>query len=185
MVTSNRLRPPALLAKMAATADQVSDGRVILGIGAGGSRVADPAGRELVEREFAANGIDVVAPREAVEALGEACTVIRRLWTETEALDFEGRHYRLRGAVCEPKPVQRPNPPILIGAGRSAWCSAPPTATPSATSTPIDSPDLRRQRWLDGRRTDKEKASNPAGMGTPAISTSRGATRWIVWTEVS
>jgi len=117
IVTSNRLRPPTVLAKMAATVDHISRGRLVLGIGGGGSRVADPAGMELVQREFDAYGIDIVSAVEALGALGEACTIIRRMWTETEPFDFDGRYYRLRGTICEPKPVQQPHPPILIGAG--------------------------------------------------------------------
>jgi alkanesulfonate monooxygenase SsuD/methylene tetrahydromethanopterin reductase-like flavin-dependent oxidoreductase (luciferase family) len=117
IVTSNRLRPPAVLAKMAATVDQISKGRLIFGIGAGGSRVADPAGLELVQREFGAYGIPVVSPAEAVGALAETCAIVRRMWTETQPFDFEGRYYQLKGAVCEPKPVQKPRPPIMIGAG--------------------------------------------------------------------
>lgn len=116
IVTSNRLRPPTLLAKMAATVDQISGGRLIFGIGAGGSRVADPAGRELVEREFNAYGIEVVSPSQAAGALAEACTIIRRMWVESEAFDFAGRYYQIKSMICEPKPVQRPYPPILIGA---------------------------------------------------------------------
>ncbi len=115
IVSSNRLRSPAMLAKMAATVDQIAGGRLILGIGAGGSRVADPAGLALVERELNAFGVGVVSPADAIEALGEAVAIIRRLWSEPEPFDIEGRHYRLRGAICEPKPVQRPSPPILIG----------------------------------------------------------------------
>lgn len=116
ILTSNRLRPPTVLAKMAATTDIISGGRLILGIGAGGFRVPDPAGMELVQREFGAYGIDIVSAADAIGALGEACTIIRRMWTETEPFDHEGRFYHLRGAVCEPKPVQKPGPPILIGA---------------------------------------------------------------------
>lgn len=116
IVTSNRIRPPAVLAKMAATVDQVSGGRLIFGIGAGGSAGSDPIGLALVQREFEAYGIDIVSTGEAIGALGEALTIIRRLWTETEPFDFDGRYYRLRGAIGEPKPVQRPGPPILIGA---------------------------------------------------------------------
>lgn len=116
IVTSNRIRPPAVLAKMAATVDQISGGRLIFGIGAGGSAVADPAGRALVERELGAYGIEVVSPAEATAALGEAVTIIRRLWSEAEPFDFHGRFYHLTGAIGEPKPVQRPGPPILIAA---------------------------------------------------------------------
>src|ERR1035438_5636700 len=116
MVTSNRLRPPAVLAKMAATVDIIAGGRLQFGIGAGGSAVTDPVGLQMVHREYDAYGIDVVAPGQAVGALGEACALIKRLWTEDEPFDFDGRHYRLKGPICEPKPVQRPGPPMLIGA---------------------------------------------------------------------
>jgi alkanesulfonate monooxygenase SsuD/methylene tetrahydromethanopterin reductase-like flavin-dependent oxidoreductase (luciferase family) len=117
IVTSNRIRPPAVLAKMAATVDIISGGRLILGIGAGGSALADPGYAQMVHREYDAYGIDVVPPGEAVAALDEACTIIRRLWREDEPFDFDGRCYRLAGAICEPKPVQRPGPPVMIGAG--------------------------------------------------------------------
>ncbi len=117
VVTSNRIRPPAVLAKMAATVDQISDGRLVFGIGAGGFAVSDPAGLALVHRELDAYGIDVVSAGEAIGALAEACTIVRRMWAEDAPFDFEGRYYHLKGAICEPKPVQRPRPPILIGAG--------------------------------------------------------------------
>jgi alkanesulfonate monooxygenase SsuD/methylene tetrahydromethanopterin reductase-like flavin-dependent oxidoreductase (luciferase family) len=115
IVTSNRLRPPAVLAKMAATVDVISGGRLVFGLGAGGSAVADPVGREMVEREYGAYGIDVVTPGAAVGALGESLAIARRLWTETEPFDFAGTHYRLTGAVCEPKPV-RAHLPVMVGA---------------------------------------------------------------------
>jgi alkanesulfonate monooxygenase SsuD/methylene tetrahydromethanopterin reductase-like flavin-dependent oxidoreductase (luciferase family) len=106
-----------VLAKMAATVDVISGGRLVFGIGAGGSAVSDPAGREMVRREFDAYGIDIVPPRDAIGALAEACSIVKLMWTEEQPFDFEGRFYKLQGAVCEPKPVQRPRPPILIGAG--------------------------------------------------------------------
>jgi alkanesulfonate monooxygenase SsuD/methylene tetrahydromethanopterin reductase-like flavin-dependent oxidoreductase (luciferase family) len=115
IVTSNRIRPPAVLAKMAATVDQIADGRLIFGIGAGYARTADPAITAIAEREYGAYGIDVVSVMDAIEALGEALAIFRRLWTESTPFDFEGTHYRLTGAICEPKPVARL--PILIGAG--------------------------------------------------------------------
>jgi alkanesulfonate monooxygenase SsuD/methylene tetrahydromethanopterin reductase-like flavin-dependent oxidoreductase (luciferase family) len=112
IVTSNRLRSPTLLAKMAATVDQIAGGRLVLGIGAGGSRVA---GQNPAVREFEAYGVPLVSPGEAVGDLAQSCDVIRRMWTEPEPFDFDGPTIRLRGAVCEPKPVQKPHPPILIG----------------------------------------------------------------------
>src|SRR5580658_4304562 len=117
IVTSNRIRPPALLAKMAATVDIISGGRLILGIGAGGSLMRDPAYQELVHREYDAYGIGLVPAGEAVAALGEACVIMKRMWGEDKPFDFGGRCYQLKGAICEPKPVQRPHPPIMIGSG--------------------------------------------------------------------
>lgn len=112
MVTSNRFRPPAMLAKIAATVDIVSDGRLDFGIGAG-SRPSHPAAR----REYEANGLPYHDFAHSVEALAEACVVIRRLWKEDVPFDFHGNHLQLSGALCNPKPVQR-HPPIVIG-GRS------------------------------------------------------------------
>lgn len=110
MVTSNRFRPPAVLAKIAATVDAVSGGRLEFGIGAG-SRPGVPVAR----REYAAHGLPFHDAAHAVGSLAEACTIIRRLWTETAAFDFQGDYHRLSGAFCSPKPVQRPHPPILVG----------------------------------------------------------------------
>ncbi len=114
LVTSNRFRPPAVLAKIATTVDVVSDGRLEFGIGAG-SRTSIPEAR----REYDAHGLPYLDFRDSVDALAEACTVIKRLWTETEPFDFDGRHIHLTGAFANPKPVQQPHPPILI-AGRTA-----------------------------------------------------------------
>jgi alkanesulfonate monooxygenase SsuD/methylene tetrahydromethanopterin reductase-like flavin-dependent oxidoreductase (luciferase family) len=114
LVTSNRFRPPALLAKIATTVDIVSGGRLDFGIGAG-SRPGHPIAR----REYAAHGLPFHDFTHSVEALAEACTVIRRLWTETEPFDFHGHHVQLTGAFGNPKPVQQPHPPIMIG-GRTA-----------------------------------------------------------------
>ena len=114
LVTSNRFRPPAMLAKIAVTVDIVSDGRLNFGIGAG-SRPSHP----LARREYDGNGLPYHDFAHSVADLAEACTVIRRLWTETEPFDFDGSHVRLAGAFGNPKPVQHPHPPILIG-GRAA-----------------------------------------------------------------
>jgi alkanesulfonate monooxygenase SsuD/methylene tetrahydromethanopterin reductase-like flavin-dependent oxidoreductase (luciferase family) len=113
MVTSNRFRPPAMLAKIAATVDAVCGGRLEFGIGAG-SRPSVPFAR----REYEANGLPYHDAAYAVGSLAEACTIIRRLWTEDKPFDFHGTYYDLTGAWCNPKPLQRPHPPILIG-GRS------------------------------------------------------------------
>ena len=115
LVTSNRFRPPAMLAKIAATVDIVSGGRLDFGIGAG-SRTSIPWAR----REYDANGLPYHDAAYAVGSLAEACTVIRRLWTSDEPFDFDGSYLHLTGAFCNPKPVQRPYPPIMIGGAASA-----------------------------------------------------------------
>jgi alkanesulfonate monooxygenase SsuD/methylene tetrahydromethanopterin reductase-like flavin-dependent oxidoreductase (luciferase family) len=102
-----------MLAKIASTVDVVSGGRLEFGIGAG-SRPDILWAR----REYEAHGLPYHDFGHSVGSLAEACTVIRRLWTEAEPFDFDGTYLHLTGAFCNPKPVQRPHPPILIG-GRS------------------------------------------------------------------
>ena len=104
MVTGNTYRNPAVLAKMATTVDILSHGRLNFGIGTAWS-----------EREHQAYGIVFPPPGERIRRLGEACEVIRRLWTEA-VVSFEGRYYQLNQAYCEPKPAQKPHPPFAIGA---------------------------------------------------------------------
>lgn len=115
LVTSNRFRPPAVLAKIATTVDIVSGGRLDFGIGAG-SRPSHP----LARREYDGHGLPYHSQDDAVAALAEALTVIRRLWTEEQPFDFDGEHVELKGAFGNPKPVQRPHPPIMIGGRASA-----------------------------------------------------------------
>ncbi len=103
MVASNANQTPALLAKRAATLDIISHGRLEFGLGAGG-----------VEREHTAYGTDLFPAGERVRRLGEACEIIRRMWTEP-VVNFEGRYYHLSETYCEPKPVQKPTPPFVIG----------------------------------------------------------------------
>ena len=114
LVTSNRVRPPALLAKIATTVDHVSGGRLDFGIGVG-SRPDHP----LARREYLAHGLPFHDTAHAVANLDEALTVIKRLWTSPSPFDVAGPTVQLTGAFGNPKPVQRPHPPIMIG-GRSA-----------------------------------------------------------------
>jgi len=118
LVSSNRVRSPALLAKIAATTDVISGGRLVVGLGVGGTQ--QPAGAGGVPgdnpalAEYAAYGIPLVTPGEGIARLDEACELLRRMWTG-EVFDFDGRYDTLRQAVCMPRPVQRPGPPLLIG----------------------------------------------------------------------
>lgn len=105
MVTGNTYRHPAVLANMAATLDVISAGRLNLGIGAG-----------WFSPEHEAYGIELPTLKERFDRFDEAVEVIHLLLTE-DAADFEGDHYRLQSAHCEPKPVQQPSPPLVIGGG--------------------------------------------------------------------
>src|SRR5579859_7439646 len=103
MVTCNGYRHPALLAKMASTVDVLSHGRLNFGIGAG-----------WYEHEYRAYGYDYPDAPERLRYLREAVQVIRTMWTQEEAA-FEGKYYQVRGAINQPKGVQKPHIPLLIG----------------------------------------------------------------------
>jgi F420-dependent oxidoreductase-like protein len=105
LVGCNGYRLPPLVAKMAASLDHISGGRLEFGIGAG-----------WYEQEFLAYGYEFPAVRTRLAQLEEALEIFKRMWTEEKAT-FEGRHYRVRGAWCNPKPRQKPYPPIMIGGG--------------------------------------------------------------------
>lgn len=103
MVTCNSYRHPALLAKMASTVDVLSQGRLNFGIGAG-----------WYEHEYRAYGYAYPSAPERLRHLGEAVQVILTLWTQEEA-HFEGKYYHVHGAINQPKGVQQPHIPLLIG----------------------------------------------------------------------
>ncbi len=105
IVTCNGYRNPALLAKMASTVDVLSHGRLNLGIGAG-----------WYEQEYLAYGYPFPDTRERLRRLGEAIQVILAMWTQEEAT-FEGTYYQVKGAINQPKGVQKPHIPLLIGGG--------------------------------------------------------------------
>ena len=105
LVLCNSYRNPALLAKMAASLDVVSNGRLVLGMGAG-----------WMDEEYRAYGYPFPSARVRIEQLEESLQVIKRLFTEPCA-SFQGKYYQLDEAYNRPAPVQQPHPPILIGGG--------------------------------------------------------------------
>lgn len=133
LVTGNTYRHPAILAKIATTLDVISNGRLEFGIGTG-----------WYEPEHEMFGLSLGSVRERCERLDEALQVIRSLWTQRETT-FAGRHYRLQAAVHEPKPVQRPHPPIVIaGAGEKRLL--PIVARHADGWTSFGSPDVYRHK---------------------------------------
>jgi F420-dependent oxidoreductase-like protein len=102
-VTCVQYRPPAYLAKIAACVDVASGGRLNVGLGSG-----------WFEEEFRAYGYDFRTVGGRLRRLEEAIEVLARMWSD-ELANYEGRHFRLVDAVCEPKPLQKPRPPIWIG----------------------------------------------------------------------
>jgi len=102
LVTGNTYRHPVLLAKMAMTVDHLSGGRLEFGIGA--------AWAEIEHEMYGIEGLD-----HRVGMLSESLRIIKSLWTE-ERTNFDGRYYHLKDAIANPKPIQKPYPPIWIGA---------------------------------------------------------------------
>jgi F420-dependent oxidoreductase-like protein len=105
LVTGIIYRYPSVLAKMAATLDVLSKGRLFMGIGAAWN-----------QEESFAYGISFPPTKERLLRLEEAIQIIRKMWTEEEpAAIFNGKYYQINNAYCNPKPVQKPSPPIMVG----------------------------------------------------------------------
>ena len=104
LVTGIIYRYPSVLAKIAATLDVLSKGRLFMGIGAAWN-----------EQESLAYGISFPSNQERLLRLEEAIQVIRKMWTEEPNASFEGKYYQIKNAYCNPKPMQKPSPPILVG----------------------------------------------------------------------
>ena len=105
LVTGITYRHPSVLAKMAATLDVLSKGRLFMGIGAAWN-----------QEESLAYGIPFFPNKERLVRLEEAIQIIRKMWTEEEpAASFNGKYYQINNAYCNPKPIQKPSPPIMVG----------------------------------------------------------------------
>ena len=133
LVCGNTYRHPAVLTKQAATIDNVSGGRLVLGLGAGWQ-----------EREHTAYGIPFFTVKQRLDMFEEACQVVKALTTEDLA-NFEGHYYQLHDAPLSPKPIQRPLPLLVGGGARSARSG-------SRRSTPTNGTagDARRAGPQDG-----------------------------------
>ncbi|NHK31576.1 MAG: TIGR03560 family F420-dependent LLM class oxidoreductase [Asgard group archaeon] len=103
LVTCNSYRYPTILAKIAATVDMISNGRLFFGFGAGWKEI-----------EYNAYGIAFPSTKERLYQMEEAIEIIKKLWTEPK-VTYEGKYYQVKDAFSAPKPVQKPWPPIMIG----------------------------------------------------------------------
>lgn len=175
LVSSNTFRHPALLLKEAVTVDHVSRGRLTLGLGSGWH-----------EDEHRRYGIPLPAPRERVDRLEEAVTMLHLLMSQ-ERTTFTGQYYRLDDAPLQPRPVQRPRIPILIAAHRArmlriaaryadqwdTFATLPGTAT-DGLAVPVadriraldeaclalgrDPSEIRRSTWAEGDVLESEQS---------------------------
>ncbi|MFS0885922.1 LLM class F420-dependent oxidoreductase [Aeromicrobium sp. 179-A 4D2 NHS] len=103
LVTGVTYRHPGLLAKIATTLDVLSGGRAILGLGAA-----------WYEREHHGLGVPYPDMKERFERLEETLQIVHQMWSDNDG-PYEGRHYRLAETICQPRPIQQPHPPILLG----------------------------------------------------------------------
>ena len=134
MVSPATFRRPSILARMVATVDHISGGRVELGLGAGWNQA-----------EHDAYGFPFPDLGERVGILEEQLEIIHRQWTE-DAFSFEGRHYRLDHSRAEPKPVQRPHPPIVIGGAAGPRVARLAARWADEYNTTFASPESCRER---------------------------------------
>jgi F420-dependent oxidoreductase-like protein len=104
LVTGIIYRHPSILAKVGATLDVLSKGRLFMGVGAAWN-----------QEESFAYGIHFPSARERLLRLEEAIQIIRKMWTEEPTATFNGRYYQINNAYCNPKPIQKPSPPIMVG----------------------------------------------------------------------
>jgi F420-dependent oxidoreductase-like protein len=105
MVGCAPYRSPALLAKVTSTIDVISGGRLDWGIGAG-----------WYDHEFRGYGYEFAANKDRIGMLRETVEIVKAMWSEPD-VSYDGRYYQLQGAQCDPKPVQKPHPPVWIGGG--------------------------------------------------------------------
>jgi alkanesulfonate monooxygenase SsuD/methylene tetrahydromethanopterin reductase-like flavin-dependent oxidoreductase (luciferase family) len=142
---NNALRPPALTAKMVATLDQISGGRLI--------HFVDYGNRPY---EYLAYGLHADDTRsERIAQMCEGLDLTLALWTSSTPVSFSGRYYQLHEAVCQPRPFQQPHPPIWIGEAYPEILDAAAMYAQGWNSTPVSLADL--QVRLDALRQACER----------------------------
>jgi F420-dependent oxidoreductase-like protein len=149
LVSPATFRHPSMLAKAVVTADHVSDGRVTLGIGAGWH-----------EREHDAYGFPFASTRERMDVLEEQLQVMHGAWADAP-FAFEGQHYSLRNLEAQPKPVQRPRPPMIIGGSAGPRSAALAARYADEYNTVFPTPDEARERRAAVERACEREGREP------------------------
>jgi F420-dependent oxidoreductase-like protein len=129
LVSPATFRLPALLANAVATVDHISGGRVELGVGGG-----------WMEREHRAYGFPFPETSTRLAMFAEQLEIVHRLWTEPR-VDFRGKHYTLEDAPAQPKPLQEPHPPLLVGGSGTRGTAEPAARFADEYNTPFASPE--------------------------------------------
>lgn len=104
LVLCNNYRHPSILAKMVSTLDQLSEGRIEIGYGAGWKEI-----------EYHAYGLEFPSVKVRIDQFEEGLQVLRSLWSKEDKVSFSGKYYELKNAICSPKPFQNPHPRLWIG----------------------------------------------------------------------
>lgn len=159
LVSPATFRHPSVLAKLVATADQVSGGRVELGLGAGWH-----------EREHQAYGFEFPPVRTRMDMLEEQLQIVLGSWTDRE-FSFDGAHYTLRDLDAQPKPVQQPHPPLIMGGNagpRSARLAARYADEYNTTFPTVE--DVReRKRRIDSACDERGRDPIPFSVMTAVV----------------
>lgn len=146
------LRFPSLVAKMAATLDQLSGGRLIHFIDGGNRR-----------EEFERYGLPWVEPIEdRIARMEDGLRLTLALWTQEGPVDYDGPHFRLRGAVCRPRPRQRPHPPVWLGEAHPAMLAVCARLAQGWNSVPVGLPEMKRR--LSALEAACAEAGRPCGQ---------------------
>ena len=152
LVSPATFRHPSVLAKTVVTADHVSGGRVELGIGTG-----------WLEEEHVAYGFPFPPMGERFEILSEQIEIIHRQWTE-HTFDFTGRHYRISGLDAQPKPLQRPHPPLIVGGAAGPRSARLAARWADEYNTVFVTPEVARERRLALDRACEAEGRDPATL---------------------
>jgi F420-dependent oxidoreductase-like protein len=149
LVTPTSFRHPSILAKLVVTADHVSGGRIDLGLGAGWH-----------EGEHAAYGFPFLPAAERIDVLEEQLQILVGTWSEEE-FSFEGTHYALSGLNAQPKPVQNPHPPVILGGNAGPRAAALAARFADEYNTPFASLEQIRERKAKIDQACEEAGRDP------------------------